>query len=58
MNAKQAKQIPMNEILQRLGLTKGLGITIIDKSELYAGYKDFNDFLVQNQALGSKQEVE
>ncbi len=37
---------------------KGLGITIIDKSELYAGYKDFNDFLVQTQALGSKQEVE
>jgi hypothetical protein len=24
-----------------------LGVTIIDKSELYDGYKDFNQFLVQ-----------
>ena len=36
----------------------GLGVTIIDKSSLYAGYKDFNDYLVQTKALKSKQEVE
>ena len=33
----------ISRILQQLGV----GVTIIDKSELYDGYKDFNEFLVQ-----------